>query len=759
MDHMTRRFVFGFVPVLVLFVGDVALAAEITPVAAPAAHLNRLAGEKLPYLQQHAANPVDWYPWGEEAFAKARRENKPIFLSIGYSTCHWCHVMERESFTNPDTAAQLNAHFVCIKVDREERPDLDRVYMAFVLAATGRGGWPMSVWLTPDLKPFLGGTYFPPENREGRPGFRTLIHDIAEQWAKDPATLVQQANQMLKELTAAAALQSDVALPIAKLRSSGLASLERSYDKRFGGFGGAPKFPNPVNLEFLVDVATTTQDKRQRDSALQMVVKTLREMSAGGIHDQLAGGFHRYATDDKWRVPHFEKMLYDQAQIVNVCLSAWQLSGDRELRDAAEDTLRYVRDRLTGPDGGFYSAEDADSASADGASERREGAYYVWTADQIAAVLSPKDAEIVGHVFGVTGRGNAAADPTGELAGTNVLYRARSSKEAAAKFGVAPESIDSTLHTAMEKLLHARELRPRPPRDDKVITAWNGLMISAFARAAQIFGEPAYAAQAEKAAQFLRDHLYDAKTHRLSRSYRDGVRDQAGFAEDSACLIQGLLDVYETTFDVRWLSWAIELQETQIDLFEDKTAGGFFANTADDATVMLRLKEDNEGAEPTASSIAVRNLARLSGMLHRDDWRALALRTTQAFAASLKRDPLSMPQMLASAGWLEGSSQLILVQATNDAPGAELLMREVNAHFLPRRVLVRLDAQSRDFLEPRVPGIHDFSEQTSGPATAYVCENFVCNLPTSDSQVLVKLLNGRTSPAAAGATEKPKSPR
>jgi uncharacterized protein YyaL (SSP411 family) len=707
---------------------------------------NRLASEKSPYLRQHATNPVDWYPWSEAAFERSRQEGKPIFLSIGYSTCHWCHVMERESFTDPATAALLNANFVCIKVDREERPDVDRFYMSYVLATTGRGGWPMSVWLTPQLKPFFGGMYFPPERRGGNRSFKEVIAEVSQRWKTERDAVLAEADRALLSLTAAnqtTAANGD--LVVNDLWAKALDEAWRSFDHRRGGFGGAPKFPNPVMLGFLLDASSTSADRTQRERAEKMAVKTLEAMVGGGIHDQLGGGFHRYSVDARWHVPHFEKMLYDQAQIASVCLSAWQVSGSPRLRTAAIDTLQYVRRHLTDSSGGFYSAEDADSATPENAAVRREGAFYVWAAQEIETLLSPDEARLVAFVYGINRRGNVAADENGELAGKNVLFRAHSIDEAATKLRLSSSAAEQLMHQASTKLLAARELRPRPPRDTKMITAWNGLMISSFARAAQILDEPSYADIATQAADAIRNRLFNPATGRLSRSSRDNIRDELGFAEDYACLIQGLLDLYEATFQVRWLAWAVQLQEKQIELFADAAGGGFFANMAEDKTVLLRMKEDNEGAEPSASSVSVRNLLRLSELFQREDWRLLANRTAQSFHVQLKRDPLSMPQMLASIGLLEGSLKLVLVHGENSALQTTALMREINSHFLPRRALMRVDSESRTYFEERLEFVRELPPNRPLAATVYVCENYVCQLPTSDPAALAKQLEVEAS--------------
>ncbi len=708
---------------------------------------NHLLNEKSPYLRQHAFNPVDWYPWGPEAFEKAHREDKPIFLSIGYSTCHWCHVMARESFEDPEVARILNDGFVCIKVDREERPDVDRVYMTFVQALTG-GGWPLSVWLTPDLKPFFGGTYFPPDDRHGRTGLKTLLTRLAEAWAVQRERVLQYSRQMVVTLAEVTRSASAGALPIAELRNRAFLQLAGSFDEQYGGFGGAPKFPNPAMLDFLLDLGATTPDAAQRKEAQHMVMVTLRRIAAGGIHDHLDGGFHRYSTDAQWHVPHFEKMLYDQAQLAGLFLTAWQVSADPVFKEAAEDTLGYVQRRMTDPAGAFYSAEDADSEvrqsgkaeSGKRSLQHAEGAFYVWTDQEIWALLEPRSASLFAYAYGVESWGNVPSETGDELAGQNVLFRAHTVAECAAKFGLTDEAVRSGLDAAVRRLNAAREERPHSQLDDKIITAWNGLAISAFARAAQVLGDEGYRTAAERAASFLQARLFEPSTGRLARSYRAGIRDELGFAEDYAFLIQGLLDLYETTFNTRWLGWAVQLQEKQNELFYDSEAGGFFASAADDASVLLRLKQDHDGAEPSANSVAVRNLARLAAMLNRPEWRELAEQTGRAFGAHLERSAAAMPQMLVSLGWLEDSPTEIVIQGEAASPETSRFVAEVWRRYLPRRVLLRIDPQSRPFFASRVPFVAALPSETAAPATAYLCENYVCRLPTRDPAALGRWL-------------------
>ncbi|MDZ7309179.1 MAG: thioredoxin domain-containing protein, partial [candidate division KSB1 bacterium] len=481
---------------------------------------NRLIHEKSPYLLQHAFNPVDWYPWGEEAFAKARRENKPIFLSIGYATCHWCHVMERESFENDSIAALMNEHYVCIKVDREERPDVDRVYMAVVQALTGAGGWPLSAWLTPELKPFYAGTYFPPEPRHGRPGFPQLLLQLSRVWREQRAQVLATSTQIIQAMQQEVAA-AEAARPVdfAALARHAFAQFRQSYDERLGGFGGAPKFPRPAVFHFLLRYYARTQEK----SALAMTLHTLRCMWAGGIYDHLGGGFHRYAVDAYWRVPHFEKMLYDQAQLACAYLEAYQLTREEFYARVAREVLDYVLRDMTHPEGGFYSAEDADSAPDPAhPAEKEEGACYLWRKQEIVNLLGGKQAEIFCYLYGVSDSGNTISDPHGEFRDRNVLYAARTPAEAAAHFALPETAINEIRARGRAQLFAARLQRPRPLRDDKIITAWNGLMISAFARAYQVLEERVYLEAAQRAAAFVLARNFDPAGATLKRRYRDG---------------------------------------------------------------------------------------------------------------------------------------------------------------------------------------------------------------------------------------------
>jgi uncharacterized protein YyaL (SSP411 family) len=730
-------------PVLSLSSALLALAFAC-PATGDAAATNRLAQEKSPYLRQHATNPVDWYPWGPEAFARARAEDKLIFLSVGYSTCHWCHVMERESFADPAVAAVLNANFVCVKVDREERPDVDRVYMTFLQATTGNGGWPMTLWLTPDLKPVFGGIYFPPESRAGQPGLPQIATRLAEKWNRNREELVDHAEEIFAALIEETrTLPPTAQLPdIAALRARGVARAVKEFDSQHGGFEGAPKFPNAVVLEFLLDEALTSRDARRREQSRDMAVRSLRALAAGGIHDQIGGGFHRYAVDRAWRVPHFEKMLVDQALLAPVLLATWQLTGETAFRDAAQRTLAYVAERLTHPAGALYTAEDADSPAADDDGTGAEGAYYVWTQGEIDGLVGADDAELVRYAFGVERDGNAGPHGDDALAGKNVLRREVADAQCAARFGLTAGAVHARLTAALEKLRAARDMRVRPPLDDKVLTSWNGLMISAFARAAQATGEAAYEVAASRAAAFLREHLRDPATGRLAHSFSAGARDSRGFAEDYAFLIQGLLDLYEASGETAWLEWAMQLQHLQDELFRDAN-GGYFHSATGDPEVPLRLATGNDGAEPSPNSIAIRNLARLAAILHRDDWREQAFALARTFAATLERDPWASPVMLTTLGWLADPPKQILIQGDPRDPRTAALRAEVWRRPLPRGVLLHVHGASRAWLDQHVSFIRSLPPDTDLAPIAYLCEDFICRMPTSDPRELARQLAAR----------------
>jgi uncharacterized protein YyaL (SSP411 family) len=746
---------------------------------------NRLALEQSPYLLQHAKNPVDWYAWGDEAFAKARAEQRPIFLSVGYSTCHWCHVMEHESFENADVARVLNDHFVAIKVDREERPDVDRVYMTFVQATTGSGGWPMSVWLTPDLQPFYGGTYFPPTTRWGRPGFVDILMELARLWRDERPRVLDSAASLTAKLrdavgrgeaeasdsgsdsdadpdssearsgagAAAGAGTTPIAGPAAL--DDALDSFRHAFDARNGGFGGEPKFPRPSELLFLLREFARTGEP----DAKMMAERTLYAMALGGMRDHIGGGFHRYSVDGAWRVPHFEKMLYDQAQLVLAYLEGAQATGEAVYGAVAEDTLAYVRRDMTHAEGGFFSAEDADSvppelASAEGGrAHASEGAFYIWSAQELDERLGgDADAEIVKLRFGVQPGGNAPHDPQGEFVGKNIFYTAMPMADIAERTGRDVDDVARAIGRARALLFAVRERRPRPHLDDKILTAWNGLMIAAFARAARTLdGQPhapaaAFRQSAERAAGFIKRALWDESSGRLLRRWREGHAAIDAYSEDYASLIWGLLELFQATGEASWLDWAITLQRRLDALFWDEADGGWFNTTGDDASVLLRLKEEYDGAEPSASSVSVQNLMTLAHLTGDADAARKVERTLARFGARIGAAARAIPGMMGNlSAWHAGQSQIVIV-GPRDREDTAALRRVVASLFLPFAVVVPIEpVKPGEPGEPqaRLAALLPWTQPMAmidGRATAYVCRNFACERPVTGAEDLQALL-------------------
>ncbi|KAL5473990.1 hypothetical protein EMCRGX_G028560 [Ephydatia muelleri] len=705
---------------------------------------NRLAKEKSPYLLQHASNPVDWYPWGEEAFSKARSEDKPIFLSVGYSTCHWCHVMERESFESEEIGKQLNESFVSIKVDREERPDVDRVYMTFVQATQGGGGWPMSVFMTPDLKPFLAGTYFPPADKYGRPGFSTLLRTIAHQWKTSRHRLVEQSTKIMdaisKALEGGDSSGSD-GVPAAGCVQKAYEMFNSRFDDEFGGFGDAPKFPQPAILNFLLHLFARYPSSPMGERALEMVSFTLRAMANGGIHDHVGQGFHRYSTDGLWHVPHFEKMLYDQAQLAAAYATAYQITRDSVFAEMTHDILLYVSRDLSDEDGGFYSAEDADSLSAEGAEHKKEGAFCVWSQQEINSLLpdatptnpSKTWADVFSYHYGVKPQGNVDPhkDPHGELKGQNVLIVRGSLEDTAQHFSLGVE-----------------ETRELLGKDDKILTAWNGLMITGFAKASQALGDKFYLDCAVKAASFIKDHLYDEKKGVLVRNgYRDkdgtlGVGDVEGFADDYAFLIRALLDLYEAGYDQQWLKLAVSLQDKQNELFWDEKKGGYFNSTSLDPSILLRLKEDQDGAEPNPNSVSVQNLWRLAALVDKQEYKEMSKKVMAAFSGLLGEHPVVLPEMLcALINHYQSPKQIILV-GEKDSDDLNAMIRCVQHLYIPNKVTIVHHPGEHSYLTERLSVLCSMKMQERR-ATAYVCQNYVCTQPISDVGQLAQVLDSR----------------
>jgi hypothetical protein len=719
---------------------------------------NALAAAKSPYLRQHAENPVQWMEWGDAAFARARAEGKPILLSIGYSTCHWCHVMARESFEHAGIAAQLNRDFVAVKLDREERPDVDRVYMTYVQARTGHGGWPLNVFLTPELKPFFGGTYYPPEDSDGRRGFASLLGVVAEAWREKKGELEAEAERVIETLASgtradrAGAETGDDAggLPLHEAAGEaferGFMHLLESFDAEKGGFGGAPKFPRSGNIDFLLRVAAlqgggATETGRE---ALKMAAQTLRRMVEGGLHDHLGGGFHRYAVDDAWFVPHFEKMLYDQAQIARNLLDAARATGDERLAWAARGVFDYLLRDLSHPAGGFFSAEDADSdrAPEDGGGHA-EGAFYVWTRAELDRCLAPADAALFCAHFGVKAEGNVPPqlDPHGEFTGRNILKQQRPLAETAAGLGMDVAVAAERLGAILERLRGVRAGRPRPHLDDKIIAAWNGLALSALARAAVHPAEcladkrPFYLEAALRCARFMERELFVAERGVLRRSWRDGPAEIDGFAEDYACVIAGLLDLHQATLDGHWLRWAERLQQTLDAYFWDEAEGGYFAAPAG-TELVLRLKDDYDGAEPTASSVALSNLTRLSILKGEEGpdgrYRGRARRTVEGLRARWSGVPHALPVLLCGlADYLAEPAHVVIAGERSD-PGFAALAEVVRAappFSAPVHLLTPGDAEwAREMVA------------AGGRPTAYFCRDRVCQAPVTTVEALRGLL-------------------
>ncbi len=687
---------------------------------------NRLQHEKSPYLQQHAQNPVDWYPWGEEAFEKARREDKPIFLSIGYSTCHWCHVMERESFEVESTAALMNKWFVPVKVDREERPDIDRIYMNYVQATTGGGGWPMSVWLTPELKPFVGGTYFPPDNRYGRPGFPDILERVAKGWREDRARIVESSAQVMDELRRQSAVASNGPdhIPAATLDSA-FQHFRRSFDAKLGGFGGPPKFPRPSVHNFLLRYWKRTGNAE----ALDMVVETLIAMEKGGMNDQLGGGFHRYSVDEYWFVPHFEKMLYDQAQLVISYLEAFQITGHATLALAARRTIDYVLRDMTSPEGAFWSAEDADSVVDPADPHRKsEGWFYIWSWDEVVELLGEEHARWFAFRYGMEPAGNVVNDPHHEFIGRNILFQAHTLEETAHHFEIDQDEIMRAIAESQDRLFRARALRVRPHLDDKILTAWNGLMISAIARGAAILNEPKYADAARGAGDFLLSAMRTPEGG-LLRRYREGEAAIGGMLDDYAFFVQGLIDLYEATFDFQFLAQAIALTDDQRARFEDQAGGGFYASAHADAARLNRIKDDYDGAEPSGNSVTLLNLLRLHRITGREDLLASARNLIRAFSTRLSTMAFGMPQMLAAAEFDLAPNREIVVAGSPDPEMIRLLWK----HFDPNRILLNAAPEIAQYH----PAVLDLAK---GPAAVCLCEDFTCQAPAVNTEDLAKLL-------------------
>lgn len=697
--------------------------------------MNFLSKEKSPYLLQHASNPIDWYPWGDKAFAKAKAEQKPIFLSIGYSTCHWCHVMERESFENEATAAVMNKYFVNIKVDREERPDVDKVYMSAVQTMVGQGGWPLSVFLTPDLRPFYGGTYFPPKDGYGRPGFPSLLERINEVWQQERENVSQSAEELTKQLQHRHPVDIRSAVIDESILKRTYYQLAAGYDPKYSGFGSGTKFPRPVVLNFLFRYYHRTKEQE----ALKMSLTTLMAMASGGMYDHLGGGFHRYSVDAQWRVPHFEKMLYDQAQLVQSYLDAYQITGDKFFSGVARETLDYVLRDMTLPNGSFASAEDADSLEQGGAAHPVEGAYYVWTKVEIDRALSREESQIFCYHYSVHEGGNALADPHNEFAGKNILFNPFTVEQTAAHFSITAEAAAHILASAKRKLLSERTLRPRPLRDDKVIAGWNGLMLGAFARAGRILQDDRYVAAAVSSATFIMSELYHRPSQQLFRRYRDGEVNFAAHLDDHTFLISGLIELYQTVFDVQWRTAAEELMGRTITLFWDSAEGGFYDTTGKDPSILVRMKEAYDGAEPTGNSMAAVCLLKLYHLTNDASMKNAAEKTMKYFCALLEQSPQIMPQLMSAVeDYIVPPEHLILSGGIPDVRTP--LLKAANTPYAPALTMLHVNEESFAKIQTQFPMVSNM-KLLQEKMTAYYCRNFSCRLPVTEAGQLIEEMN------------------
>jgi uncharacterized protein YyaL (SSP411 family) len=677
----------------------------------PSVHTNRLAQETSPYLRQHAHNPVDWYPWGEEALRRAGELDRPIFLSVGYSACHWCHVMEHESFEDPEVGRLLNEHFVPIKVDREERPDLDQIYMTAVQLMTGHGGWPMSVFLTPDLKPFYGGTYYPPDDRYGgqMPSFKRLLGAIIEAWQSRRAAVREQALQLTGHIQQAVRLEpADRALGPEVVRRAA-DELRHGFDPVHGGFGKAPKFPHPMDLRVLLRV----WQRFGEEDALVMVRKTLDGMARGGMYDHLGGGFHRYSTDRSWLVPHFEKMLYDNALLTVAYLEAYQATGEPFYREVVEETLAYVLREMTSPEGPFYSTQDADS-------EGEEGKFFVWSAEEVERVLGKELADLFGAVYDVT--------PEGNWEGHNILHRTRSDEQEARLQRLGEGELRARLDETRRKLFEVREHRVHPGRDEKALTSWNGLMISAFARAHQVLGRPEYREAATRAADFIVTRMRTADG-RLLHTYSAGSEPKLnGYLEDYAFLLEGLVDLYEATFSLRWLQLALELAGVMVGQFWDESEGGFFYTGRDHEELIARTRDAHDSSVPSGNGMAVTALLRLAKLTGRTDLEERALRTLRLFSGLLTASPRVAGQMLIGLDFHLGPVDEFALVGDLESPEMRDVLRLIHRRFRPHHVLAAKPAQGApaelDQVVPLLAGKSGLDR-----VATYICKDFACQAP------------------------------
>ena len=681
---------------------------------------NRLINETSPYLLQHAHNPVDWHPWGEEALQKAREEDKPIFLSIGYSACHWCHVMERESFEDVRIAEVMNQHFVSIKVDREERPDVDSIYMMAVQTMRGQGGWPLSVFLTPKGEPFYGGTYFPPEDRHGMPGFPKVLMSVAEAYRDRRADVARSAQQITAALESNLQSTQSSDILTADTISSAYSTLSQGFDTEDGGFGTAPKFPQPMVLEFLLRYHHRTGDQQ----ALQMVETTLEHMARGGIYDQLGGGFHRYSTDPFWLVPHFEKMLYDNALLSRLYLHAYQATGNVTYRDIAQETLDYVLREMTDSQGGFYSTQDADS-------EGEEGKFFVWTPREIEQALGQEGSQAIQRYFGVTLEGN--------FDGRSILYRPRALAEVSAELGMEAAELEAMIEDARNRLLDVRIGRVPPATDTKVLTSWNGLVLHSMALGAAILGRQDYLQAAVSNANFLLQHMRAGE--RLLRTYKDGQAHLKGYLEDYASLADGLLALYEATFDPTWLKESQALADQMLELFWDQNEDVFYDTGTDQESLVVRPRDIMDNAMPSGASIAVDVLLRLSTLTGEGRYATIASAALRSVQGLMTRAPSGFGHWLGALDFYLSAPNEIAVVGPRDTEATRELLDTIFNRYLPNRVIAGYDPESpASYVD--IPLLED-KDILGSSTTVYVCQNYVCQMPVTDSEDLEEQLAPR----------------
>jgi uncharacterized protein YyaL (SSP411 family) len=690
-------------------------------------HTNRLSKETSPYLLQHAHNPVDWYPWGEEALEHARRDNKPILLSIGYSACHWCHVMEHESFENEEIARLMNENFINIKVDREERPDLDQIYMNAVQMMTGHGGWPMTMFLTPEGVPFYGGTYFPPVDRYNMPGFPRVLMGVSEAFRARPDEVSETANSMLQELRRMGQTSESSEILTTEILDTAERKIAAGYDSRYGGFGSAPKFPAAMNLEFLL----RQYHRTGRSETLSMIENTCRKMAEGGLYDQLGGGFHRYSTDARWLVPHFEKMLYDNALLSRLYLHVYQLTKDEFYKRIAEETFAYVIREMTDERGGFYSTQDADS-------EGHEGKFFVWTIDEVKEVLGEEDGALFCAYYDVTEAGN--------FEGKNILNVTRSVEETAKATGASIERMHEALERGRRELFLVRERRIKPARDEKILTAWNGLMQASFAEAAAILERDDYKEVAEKNARFVLENL--RRDGLLLRTHKDNQSKLNGYLEDYAFFADGLIALYQATGKLRWLEEARALVSKMIEEFWDADEGGFFYTGKSHEELIVRSKDYLDNATPSGNSVAAEVLLHLSSLTASEDYARNAVTIFRLMRDPLQRYASAFGRLLGALDFYLSTPKEIAIVGGDDAPETRELLREVWSRYLPNKIVAQTNGNDPD-ASKSVPLLQD-RPMIEGRATAYVCEHYTCQQPVTSAAELARQLDSGTNHHASG---------